>query len=61
MVPSWRDMAPGSAFLRGVHATALPDQLPFYLVFAYDNRARVRPVPSGDGTVVLRSQLAPSI
>src|SRR5262249_11177712 len=28
------------------------------VVFAYDNRARFRAAPSGDGTITLRSQLA---
>jgi hypothetical protein len=55
---SARAVAPDSRFLRELHAAPLPDGLPFFLMFAYDNRARVRPVPSGDGTVVLRSQLA---
>jgi triacylglycerol esterase/lipase EstA (alpha/beta hydrolase family) len=58
VVPSWRDLVPGGAFLRQLDATPLPDALPFYLVFAYDNGARVRAVPSGDGTITLRSQLA---
>ena len=59
VVPSWRDVAPGSRFLQDIQATPLPDQLPFYLVFAYDNGARrVHRTPSGDGTVPLRSQLA---
>src|SRR5262249_42283658 len=48
VVPSWRDVATGSRFLQDVQATPLPDELPFYLVFAYDNGARLRPVPSGD-------------
>ena len=59
VVPSWRDMVPGSPFLRDVHATALPAGLPFILLFAYDNGgSRVRVTPSGDGTVPLSSQLA---
>ncbi len=59
VVPSWRDVAPNSRFLADLQGTALPDRLPFYLVFAYDNRGRVlRSTPSGDGTVPLRSQLA---
>jgi pimeloyl-ACP methyl ester carboxylesterase len=58
VVPSWRDVAPDSRFLRALYATPLPEQLPFFLIFAYDNRSRVRSLPSGDGTVTLRSQLA---
>jgi pimeloyl-ACP methyl ester carboxylesterase len=58
VVPSWRDLVPGGAFLRHLDATPLPDALPFYVVFAYDNRARFRAAPSGDGTITLRSQLA---
>jgi pimeloyl-ACP methyl ester carboxylesterase len=58
VVPSWRDLVPGGPFLQRLDTTPLPDALPFYLVFAYDNGARVRAAPSGDGTITLRSQLA---
>jgi hypothetical protein len=58
VVPSWRDMVPDSPFLREVHETALPPEMPFYIVFAYDNRSRIRSLPSGDGTVGLQSQLS---
>ena len=58
VVPSWRDIATDSPFLRQLGATPLPNALPFYIVFAYDNGARIRAVPSGDGTITLRSQLA---
>ena len=58
VVPSWRDIATGSAFLKRIDATPLPGDLPFYLLFAYDNGARLgRARPSGDGTITLHSQL----
>src|SRR5262249_24038476 len=56
--PPRRDLAPRGAVPRRLDATPLPDALPFYVVFAYDNRARFRAAPSGDGTITLRSQLA---
>lgn len=59
VVPSWRDVATGSDFLKRIDATPLPASLPFYLLFAYDNGARLgRVSPSGDGTITLRSQLS---
>jgi hypothetical protein len=48
----------GKPFLRGLEATPVPHELPFFLIFAYDNRSRFLRGPSGDGTVLLRSQLA---
>ncbi len=57
VIPSWRDVAPDSPFLRDIYARPLPAELPFYLLFAYDNRGRLRRGPSGDGIVTMRSQL----
>lgn len=58
VVPSWRDLAPGSPFLRALAATPLPADLPFFLVFSYGNPARMKFGPSSDGVVTLRSELA---
>ncbi|MBM4243705.1 MAG: hypothetical protein FJ148_07815 [Deltaproteobacteria bacterium] len=59
VVPSWRDVATGSDFVQRIAATPLPATMPFYLLFAYDNGARLgRVSPSGDGTITMRSQLA---
>jgi pimeloyl-ACP methyl ester carboxylesterase len=45
LVPSWRDLAPGSPFLRALAATPLPADLPFFLLFSY-NPARMQSVPA---------------
>src|SRR5262249_62183822 len=58
VVPRGRDRVPDSPSLGEVHEPALAPELPFFLVFAYDNRSRFRSLPSGDGTVGLQSQLA---
>jgi pimeloyl-ACP methyl ester carboxylesterase len=58
LVPSWRDLAPGSPFLRALAATPLPPDLPFFLLFSYGNPARMQFGPSSDGVVTLRSELA---
>jgi len=58
LVPSWRDLAPGSPFLRALAATPLPADLPFFLLFSYGNPARMQFGPSSDGVVTLRSELA---
>lgn len=50
VVPAWRDLATGSAFLAGLHEPALPPRLPFHLVFPYPRPGGLS-LPSGDGTV----------
>ena len=34
-VPSWRDLAPDSVFLRSLHAQSLPERVRHYVFFAY--------------------------
>ncbi len=53
MVPSWYDVATDSPFLQNLYRTALPKDVPFYLFFGYRNKSG----ESGDGTILLRSQL----
>jgi len=50
VVPSWRDVAPGSNFLTGVYAWKWPRALPYHLFISYINGE------SGDGVVTLQSQ-----
>lgn len=57
VVPSWHDLAPGSPYLRALAAAPLPADLPFYLLFAYNNPGRLQFGPSSDGVVTLRSEL----
>ncbi|MEM7409097.1 MAG: alpha/beta fold hydrolase [Myxococcota bacterium] len=51
VVPSWRDVDPGSAFLEGLYARPLPDAIPYFLLFAF------QPRESSDGVVEIASQL----
>jgi pimeloyl-ACP methyl ester carboxylesterase len=57
LVPSWIDVATGSPFLTRLHATPLPDGLPFYLFFGWGDKGGSGPSPAGDGTISLASQL----
>jgi pimeloyl-ACP methyl ester carboxylesterase len=59
LVPSWIDVAAGSPFLTRLHATPLPDDLPFYLFFGWGDHAAHGPGLAGDGTITLASQLDP--
>jgi len=51
VVPSWRDVAAGSAFLQKLDATPWPAGLPWTLVFSYQQGK------GSDGVVALESQL----
>jgi hypothetical protein len=53
MVPSWRDVATDSPFLKNIYQTDLPDDIPFHMFFGYRNKSG----ESSDGTITLRSQL----
>lgn len=58
-VPVWRDMAPGSPFLRELFADPLPTHIRQWQLVAYagNNRMIVEP---NDGSVPLASQLLPA-
>jgi pimeloyl-ACP methyl ester carboxylesterase len=51
VVPSWRDVKPGSDFLRGINAWNWPREIPYHLVASYVGRK------NGDGVVPLSSQI----
>jgi len=59
LVPSWIDIAAGSPFLTRLHATPLPKDLPFHLIFGWGDQHGHGPSPAGDGTITLASQLDP--
>ncbi len=59
LVPSWIDVASGSPFLTRLHATPLPEDLPFQLFFGWGLQGHHGPSPAGDGTIALASQLDP--
>ncbi len=51
VVPSWRDVASNSDFLRKLHAWPWPEAIPYYLVFSYEEGS------GDDGVVALESQI----
>src|SRR5688572_13713335 len=57
-VAVWRDIAPGSDYLKSLFATALPSGTPHYLLFTYSAH-RTSFAATSDRTVTLASQLAP--
>lgn len=57
LVPSWEDLAPGSTFLQKMADTRIPEELPFYILFGYDNDGSYRRSVSGDSVVPLSSQI----
>ncbi|MDG9923234.1 MULTISPECIES: alpha/beta fold hydrolase [unclassified Pseudomonas] len=58
-VPVWRDMAPGSPYLRSLFAMPLPEHLRQWQLVAYTGNSRMIAEPN-DGTVPLTSQLLPA-
>lgn len=56
VVPSWRDMAPGSDFLSNLYRRQLPATIPHYLFFSYSGRSGMMD-ENNDGAVTLESQL----
>lgn len=60
MMPSWRDLATGSAFLKNLYRKDMPACIKHYLFFAYHNEKFFNTNGSSDGTVSLRSQLYPA-
>jgi pimeloyl-ACP methyl ester carboxylesterase len=62
VVPSWRDMSPGSPFLEELYKTPLPGGTKHYLFFAYRGRPGMSfKSQNTDGTVALKSQLLGSV
>ena len=55
VVPSWRDVEPGSAFLENLHTWNWPKEIPYHLVISYTDGE------SGDGVVPLQSQSQPKL
>lgn len=51
VVPSWRDIATGSEFLKNLHAWDWPEAIPYHLVFSYKTGN------GDDGIVALQSQI----
>jgi len=53
VIPSWKDVAPDSVFLKDISDWTWPEDIPYYLVFSYKTGG------SGDGVVSLKSQIPP--
>lgn len=51
VIPSWRDVEPGSEFLNDLHKWNWPLEIPYHLVVSYTTK------DSGDGVVPLQSQV----
>jgi hypothetical protein len=60
VIPSWRDLAPGSEFLLAVNERPLPAGVPHFLFFGYGGRGRLGRAAS-DSVVPIRSQLDPRV
>jgi len=58
VVPSWKDMAPDSDFIRETFATKLPDNIRYYLFFGHKGRGSLFR-QNNDNTVTLESMLDP--
>jgi len=59
VVPSWRDMVPGSDLQKEVFRTKLRGRIPHLLLYSHKaSRSLVLP-PENDGTVAVESQLSP--
>lgn len=56
VVPRWRNMVPGSAFISDLYRRPLPAEVPHYLLFSYSGRSGIMEA-NNDGAVTLESQL----
>jgi pimeloyl-ACP methyl ester carboxylesterase len=60
VIPAWRDVASGSAFLESLYKTKIPENIPFYLLFAFRSPKLLKTGENSDGTIGIRSQLFPA-
>jgi pimeloyl-ACP methyl ester carboxylesterase len=58
VIPSWRDMEPGSAFLKDLWAEDLPDSVDYHLLFSFKGDSSFV-MDNNDGSVSIESQLDP--
>ena len=57
VVPSWKDVAAGSAFLDRLYQQKCNPEVPSYLFFGYRDDSLVKSRSASDGVITLRSQL----
>ncbi len=58
-VPSWKDIAAGSAFLDRLHLQKCSSEVPSYIFFGYRDDSLMKSRSAGDGVTTLKSQLDP--
>jgi pimeloyl-ACP methyl ester carboxylesterase len=58
VLPSWRDVAPESGFMKLLRRKTLPKDLRYHLIYAYGNTSSVKLGENSDGVVPLSSQLS---
>ena len=56
ILPSWRDLAPGSRFIKNLYLKKFPPSIPFYLFFGYKNPNKLIK-EGGDGSIAMKSLL----
>ena len=59
VVPSWKDVASGSAFLDGLYRERCNSEVPSYLFFGYRDDSLLKSRSASDGVIALKSQLDP--
>lgn len=57
VIPSWRDVNPGSEFMANLRRRPLPPKLEYHLFYAYANQQAIKLGENSDGVVPLSSQL----
>jgi pimeloyl-ACP methyl ester carboxylesterase len=60
VIPSWNDMAPGSAFLATLRASPLPPGVAYHLFFGYRGGETLTMRENSDRSVTLQSMLDPA-
>lgn len=56
VIPSWRDLAPDSAFIRDLHRRPLPTRTEYHLYYTFANTGTIKLGENSDGVVPLSSQ-----
>lgn len=57
VIPSWRDVDPGSDFMRRLRRRPLPKNVEYHLIYTYGNSRIIKLGENSDGVVPLSSQL----
>ena len=60
-VPSWRDMAPGSDYLKDIFSKPLPTGTRHDLIFSYKSSSSLSLPSENDGVVAVQSELLPEV